>query len=812
LATDPRDAIRNPGCVLCPLHEGAEHVCLMGSGPIPADIMIVGEAPGEREDEAHRAFVGKSGKLLTEMLLRVGINRRDVYITNAAKCRPPDNETPKRGHIKTCVSEYLLKELELVKPKFVLLLGNSALQGLTGKSGITKKRGTTFVLGNGITAMATFHPAAVLRNPRLGSEVDADLRRFARMVRGEKEDMPTKVRIIRTKTHLKWLLANLKRADVISWDIETYTHWTKSTPAPKKPGLQEWHGEDSQIVSIGFSWKPGEAAVLPLHHKKSPWKNPDAVFELLRDVMTRPDAKYIAHNGKFDAKWMHAKGIFVRQDFDTMLAAHMLDENRTKGLKPLSQLLLGADAYDVGEELGNAYFMPLKRLCIYNGKDCDYTLRLYYLFREQLKAEPRTARVFKLLMMPASNMLVDVERHGIWLDHERWVKRYSFAAKNRDKLYRGISKYWPEDNAINLNSPPQVARLLFNHLDLDVLEVTKTGAPTTKEAVLLKLKGEHKVCEALINYRKWEKRMNTYFRPWKYEHSDDRGRVHGSYKLFGTVTGRLSGEGGIQQVPRDTFMRALFGAEPGRSFVQGDYSQVELRIAAMLANERRMLRAYATGEDLHMLTAVQLTGKRPQDITKEERKRAKAVNFGFLYGMGAPKFVETAWENYELVVSLEEAEAWRDRFFETFKGLPRWHERQRRLARRYGRVHSPIGRIRHLPDIESEDKGVRAEAERQAINSPVQSCASDLMLTSMCILNRELDPKLGWMVGTVHDSILFDFDDGYVDRGCEIVKEVMENMEPVRRMFGADITVPIVADIEVGRHWGEGEPWHDEAA
>jgi DNA polymerase-1 len=739
------------------------------------------------------------------MLAEVGISRNDCYITNAAKCRPPENRTPTRAEIKTCVQNYLIEEIEAVDPRWMLLLGNSALQGIIGKSGITKKRGSVYDVDAQTKALATFHPAAVLRNPRLESEVQADLIRFARMTRGEKEERVTRVQIIRTRKHLLWLLSKLRTVPVISWDIETHTEGKRAGKKDKK-NLQEWHTDRSRIVSIAFSWEEGRAAVLPLYHSRTPWKDPGRVLLALKRVMERDDCKYIAHNGKFDARWMAQAGIFVRQDFDTMLAAHMLDENRSKGLKNLSQLLLGADAYDVGEELENAREMPLKRLCVYNGKDTDYTLRLYHLFKEQLKQEPRIARVFKLLMMPASNVLVKVERNGIWMDEERWQERYRTAAENKDKLYRYIARH-AADGQINLNSPQQVAKMLFNDLELDVIEETKTGAPSTKESVLLRLQNEHDVPKALIKYRKWTKRINTYFLPWKREHSDDNGRVHGTYKLYGTVTGRLSGEGGIQQVPRDPFMRSLFGATPGRQFVQADYSQIELRIAAMLANERRMLRQYMLGHDLHMNTAVAITGKLESDITKEERKRAKAVNFGFIYGMGAPKFVTYSFDNYEIEVELEEAEAFRDKFFESYPGLRPWHERQRRLARRYKRVHSPIGRIRHLPDIESQDKEVRAEAERQAINSPVQSLASDMMLLSMTILDKELDPERAMLVGTIHDSILGDLEDGYVDEGCTIMKQVMEDVEPIRRKFGAEITVPIVADIEVGQHWGEGEPW-----
>jgi len=792
---DVRDKIRNPDCTLCPLHEEAEYRCLMGSGPLSAKVMIIGEAPGQREDEEHAAFVGPAGKLLRQTLTRVGINPKKCYITNVAKCRPPDNRTPERSEIKTCVSNYLLQEIEEVSPDFILLLGNSALRGITGRSGITKHRGSTF--GKTPTVFATYHPAAILRNPRLGTEFEADLQRFARLVSNEAPTSPTRVRIIRTPSQLKWLCSRLRQADVIAYDIETYHHHN---------GLQEWHGDYSKIVSIGFSWEVGTAVVVPLDHETTPWAEPYKVLKKLKPYLEDPDKKYVAHNGKFDCRWLAAKGVFVPQTFDTMLAAHMLDENRSKGLKPLSQVLLGVDAYDVGDELGNAYYMDMKKLCIYNGKDCDYTLRLYHLFKEQLKSEVRTARVFVKLMMPASNALTQIERGGLWVDNRRLSKRIAHSGRVLQQIRYRMTKYLPhgKKGQINFNSPAQLADWFFNDLELPIIEETPKGAPSTKESVLLQLAKLHPAPALLLKYRKWTKYQNTYLTPWLMQ-KDRNDRLHTTYKLFGTVTGRLSSaDPNLQQVPRDRFIRSILGAPPGWKFVEADYSQVELRVAAMLSQESRMLRSFSMGEDIHLLTACQVTGKAPEDITPEERKKAKAVNFGFLYGMGAEKFTIYARDNYDVEVSLAEAEKVRARFFETYPALRPWHERQRRLAVRYGRVHSPIGRIRHLPDVQSQDKAVRAESERQAINSPVQSFASDLMLVSLLQLHNDLDPRQARIVGTVHDAILFEVRDEALDDVVPQIRRTMEDTQLVKKRFGADVTVPIRVDIKVGQHWGEG--------
>ena len=773
---------------------------MMGTGPAPSKIMIVGEAPGFNEDAQGEPFVGASGAFLDSMLEAVGIDRReDCYVTNVAKCRPPDNETPSRADIKMCVGAYLGEELAMVEPEFILLLGNSALQGVVGKSGITKHRGQVYE-ARGSQIFATFHPAAVLRNPRYKSLIEADFQRFARLVRGERSPTPeTHVTIVRTKSQLKDLCFHIMEAEELSYDIETYCDHPTGT------NLQEYRGKSSQIVSIAFTMQEGTSFFVPLHHDETPWKDVGRVERILGAAIRRSPAKTIAHNGKYDARWMQVKGMPIKQTFDTMLALHMLDENRPKGLKPASQVFLGADAYDVGDELSNARTIPLKRLAMYNGKDTDYTLRLYHVLRDEMKREPRIARVFTKLMMPASNALVEIENTGIQLDMERWTTRFQKASEIEDRLRQYMLQYVPKAkrDAFNFASPKQVGVWLFEDLGLPVIEVTKTGQPSSKESVLLQLGKEHKAVRAMLKWRKWKKYMTTYFLPWR-DFRDANDRIHPTYKLFGTVTGRLScSDPNLQQVPRDPFIRGILGARPGWTLVVADYSQVELRIAAMMADETTMLGQFARGEDIHMLRAMRMTGKLAADVTKEERKAAKPVSFGFLYGMGSEKFVDYARDSYDVHFTGYEAEEVRRGFFNDYPKLLEWHDRQRRLARKHGRVQNPIGRIRHLPDIHSKDRAVQGEAERQAINSPVQSFASDLMLLALIELHHMMPPEEAIVVGTVHDSILCEVRNDLVPQWKAKIKSTMEDMSIVKRKFGTEVTVPIVADIEVGSHWGE---------
>lgn len=828
--------LRDPNCTLCPLHEGANTVCLLGKelGTKPR-IMIVGEAPGATEDEIGEPFVGQAGRTLTELLTAAGIKRSDCYITNSVKCRPPNNRPPSVKEGKICSHAYFHKELGQVRPEFILLLGNIALRTVTGKSGITKQRGVAstkfFAALNAdgtvqdeplqAQVFSTFHPAAVLRNPKYREPVEADLHRFARLTRGDTEDaLQTRVMMARTEAELLKLRRHLMLADEISFDLETYCDHPQALAA-EKANLQEYRGDEySHVCSISFSTEEGKSYVVPLWHTQSPWgvtmvegeprisKRIDRrILEFFRRVFERrKGVKYIGHNGKYDVRWLRAKGVRAHLTFDTLLAAHMLDENRMNALKPLSQIVLGADAYDVGDELANAHTMPLKKLAIYNGKDTDYTLRLYHKLREQMVGEPRTARVFSFLMMPGSNALVDIERRGIAIDLPLLAERTAECRENMRKLRAYILQFVPKDKREKFNpgSTQQVAAWLFEDLGLESIYTTKSGAPSTDKTVLSLLRNEHIGVKALLKWRKWQKREG-YLKAWAL--FQEGGILYPTYKPAGTVTGRLSAAmPNVQQVPRDTFMRSIFRARPVEDgddpwmLVQGDYSQVELRIAAMVAPDARMQRIYLANGDIHTQRAQRITGK--VDVTKEERSRAKPVSFGFLFGMGHKKFVTYARDEYEVEYTENQAYKVRQQFFDDFPGLLAWHDRQRRLVRKYGRVTSIFGRTRHLPDIYSEDDMVRQEAERQAINTVVQSPASDLMLLALIHLNARLPENEARVVGTIHDSIMCEVRKSKLDEWVPVIKEEMEDLARVRRLFGAEFTVPIVADIEIGTHWG----------
>lgn len=815
-----RLAVRNAGCELCKMHSQAEDDdrCVTAQGPSKAKVMVVTKFP-----------VGESGRTRKELegyLREVGLDPKKVMWASAIKCRVWDLD-PSKGDLKKC-SPYLRREFEHVNPEYVLTLGAEAWFAASGWADVTKNRGKLFDVAEGDGVIfPTISPSAVARNPGLRDGFVADLRYFARMVRGEEGDVPPDhtpgdaVTRVTTKKALKAMLRAWESVGVASYDIETN-------------GASE-HAEGAVVVSIcvttgnGRDMEGAHVWQIPLFHPESPFRR---VWEKILAIVTRALAKIrkrVAHNAKFDTRWMRHHGDeSIAPTFDTIIAAALLNENRPKGLKPLAQMLLGADPW--GIDTRNLLEDPLDDVLEYNGLDTWHTLRLYYRLKKDLLKQPRLARFFQNLLMPAVVELVDVERRGVYVDQDLMHNNWAIVRGKLDALHEALMAYvpdrevWPEGiKEVNWNASNFARWFLFEYLEFPILrrgkakEDGRPGDPSMAEDVLMELAEVHEVGKLLVERVGWNKFDTSFFSPYNEQLGTD-GRIRSVFKPWGTVTGRLSSGGediekvtgarkirgvNLQQVPRNPLVRGIFGAAPGHWFIEADYSQVELRVAAFLAREKTMLHLYNTGQDIHMAMAMRMTGKPASEVTKEERKAAKAVNFGFLYGMGWRKFIETAWLNYGVRVTEEESKAFRQAFFDQFPLLLPWHQRQRRLAFKYGRVETPMGRVRHLPDIYSPDDGVRSEAERQAINSPVQGFASDMALLSLVHTAREFR-ELGiraWPIGAVHDAVNFEVHQEDAERALPIIKDTMENL-PLDRLFGIHLDVPIVADLKVGKHWG----------
>ena len=376
-----------------------------------------------------------------------------------------------------------------------------------------------------------------------------------------------------------------------------------------------------------------------------------------------------------------------------------------------------------------------------------------------------------------------------------------------------LNSLLPESYAgktINWNSTAALPKLLYGELQLPVLGYTEKGKPSTAEPVIKELRDKHPIINALLEYREIDKQLNTFLEPWS-EWARFDGRLHSNYNLTRARTGRLScDDPNFQQTPRDEFIRGIPCAEEGSTLIMFDLSQAELRLAAIKAQCRKLIQLFRDNQDPHLMTAVKILKVAESLITKETRKKAKAVNFGLIYGMGWKGLQRYAREKYDTYFTDEESQAYRNTYFEEYPELLVWHERQRILVRKFKQVRSWLGRIRHLPDIDSTDKKVRAEAERQAINSPIQATGSDICLLVAVIVD-DLIEKAGArdvirLVGLIHDSLLWEVKSDRVDRWLPTITRVLDDIPHyLETWFGFVPTVPIAYDLAVQKHWEEKE-------
>ncbi|QBZ73088.1 DNA polymerase I [Microbacterium phage Pherbot] len=538
----------------------------------------------------------------------------------------------------------------------------------------------------------------------------------------------------------------------------------------------------------------------------------------------------VAHNSPFDCRWLESYGARVRVTWDTMFMAHLLDENHPVGLKALGMRLLGYedwsddDVSHFGDEFGQTWAerkLPAaskKRVSVYAGKDVHITRELMKWQRrhikKNLKPHEDPVRVMREVMLPASPALRQMEDNKLPV-------RLGLVRKTKDQVEQRIheieqkldasippKEQWPD--WLQKTKPKWGATnwtkwWLYVHQGAMCPRRTKPtktwpdGNPGLSQEDLAKI--DHPAARLLSERSTLYKQLTGFLVPIEQRTRD--GRIGTSFKLTGTVTGRLSSsdpgdKSGLnsQQIPRDRATRNLFG-ERGQAWIEVDFSQLELRVAAVMSGDREMLRLFETGEDIHTYMAKRLV--RSDDITKEHRSLAKGVNFGFLYGMHAKHFANYLFENYGVKITPKEAEAFREEFFATFAGLQPWYRKQRQEAIEYGGVHNEFGRFRHLPKVYADDYWVQENAFRQAINSPVQSTGSDFMLISLGRLARDLRlPALGAkLITTVHDSVCLTAPYSTARKVGRIVKETMERADNglTRKFY-------LKADVTISRCWG----------
>lgn len=794
-------------CHDCNLCAFSSPTCIWGAGPSKAKVMVVNSYATEQDEQEGAAVMPSS---LVERLRAIGLDPEKVYYTNAIKCACPRGTKYKVGDIKKC-KQHLDKEIAAVQPTYVLVLGAQALKATVDGS-ITELNGV-MVEKDGIKYMPSYSPGIVYRDPGKAPFVEKAMNNFKAMMEGSLEGLPElDIRLITNMRELKRAFHHLKDNNYLhlSYDIET-------------TGLVRFEDE---VNLFGFG-NDQVQYIIPLEARYSPLKGARlAQRKLIRTCvnwLNRNAKALVAGNGKFDDLFLKYRfGVKPNITFDVVLASHILNENTPNGVKENAVLECNAPEWDVDKDLKTGKYKTREKYqeyLTYLGYDIYYEYKLYRVFHKKLKQDRALMKLFYHLYMPGIISYETVEEHGVFIYPQQFKKVRKHLESEREAIEKQLLKMAKHE--VNWNSPAQIQKLLYEELKLPVIETTESGSPSTSEATLMQLRDKHPIVELILKYRGVNIQISHFIDGWINRMWGRR--LFPNFKLHGTVTGRTScTDPNLQQVPRDPIIRNLVGAPEGWSVVEIDYSQAELRIAAIMSGDETMKRIYQTGGDIHTHTYEMITGEKVSDdkyIKKEQRKKAKAVNFGFVYGMGWRKFKIYARDNYGVDLTDKEAEQWRERFFQAYHSLLKWHSKQRRIVQSMGQVRSPIGRLRRLPDIYSTDKSKKAEAERQSINSPVQGFGSDLTILGMSEImgnaqyydpDYVLDKDKFFVIGTVHDATLFEVRNDYLMEFCPRAKHILEHPKALEDVFHFDTDVPIVADVAVGKSWGAGIELHME--
>ncbi len=610
-------------------------------------------------------------------------------------------------------------------------------------------------------------------------------------------------------------------------------------------GLLPWYPGQKGIVALGFSCEEGTGDCLYLREKNP---DPKLVLSQIEWLLNAPEVSLCGANLKYDLIWtfLHLHIKCTNFKLDTTIVGSLLDENRSNSLKIHAKVYtpIGgySDRFDEETDKEHMEVVPKEKLLPYLGGDVDAGLRVANRLKDDLLAENggRLARFYTRILHPAARVYEKIEMRGIQVDVGRFMKLKTdletdiktLNAKALSLLpYRLRAKY---SDDLSLGRAGLLTDYFFTPLGLNLkpkMFTAKEQKPSTKKAHLQMFADvpEAKVmCDVLSELNSAEKVLSTYVIGFL-KHLRPDGKFHPTFMLFagaafgeeedddnGTVTGRRSAfDPAIQTIPKRSKwakrIRECLIAPPGKVFLGCDYSQGELKIIAVLANEANMLNAYLSGQDLHAVTGAKLGGMtleelaalKTSDPDKYEliRIKAKAGNFGLIYGMGAdPGYVNYAWASFGLKLTSEQAHADRNMFFDLYPRLLDYHQAQREFVHEHGYVVNPFGRVRHLPLINSVDKAVRAKAERQAINSPVQSCLGDMMAWSLAEIDREA-PDLAQSVCEIHDAGYFLADEDKAEEAAKVVTTIMANL-PIKSVFGWDSPLKFTADAEFGPDLG----------
>ncbi len=594
--------------------------------------------------------------------------------------------------------------------------------------------------------------------------------------------------LINTESSFLTMLNKMSKYEYIAFDTET-------------TGIDP---HDCELVGVSIAFDKGEGYYLPFRHLEA--ENLDTKKHLPSLVKALKNKVIIGHNIKYDLHVLHYEGYdFKNKLFDTMVAAYLLDAGRgAYSLDKCSEIELNYKMVPISELIGKGQNqltfdrVPLQTATKYSSEDAYITLELFEIYKERL-INSNLDKLFYDMEMPLISTLLIMEQNGVFCDtdflKELETKIEKLRVELEDKIYE-IAGY-----EFNLNSTKQLGKLLFEEMDIPPVKKTKTGY-STDTTVLEKLANEYEVAKYISDYRQLTKLLSTYVMALPKLINSKTGRIHSSFNQTIASTGRLSSTNpNLQNIPIRTEMgreirKAFHAQEASSKIISADYSQIELRLLAILSEDKEMIHAFKEGIDIHTRTAALIFDIPEEQVTKEQRSQAKTINFGIIYGMGSVKLSQT------LNISRAEAKKFIENYFKTFPTIKNWMDEAVQFAKQNEYCETMWGRRLYLPEI-NKDNRFASDAERVAVNMPIQGSAADIIKTAMNNLQKRLTEKYDndgvKMIIQVHDELIFEVEFYYVDEAKNIIREEMERALPDKYRG----VIPLTVDI------GEGDNWYE---